>query len=179
MHFFHAPPGTPCSAPSNRLSGARGSTGEDGGPSYTAGVQFYPDDGLFVAALGNNYSRLNEELTDGVTALVLGDWEEERIGRILARRLPFEEIAVPPSRLREIAGSFRHPWGFGFRIEVSGDRAVYVDLEHGTRTPLVAIGDGTFVSPLQWAEIQFEEEGITWEWLDFPDQRWQVERMEG
>ena len=146
------------------------------GPSYTAAIQIYPADDVLVVALGNNYSRLNEEITDGLAALVLGPAADPRIGRILERRLPFSAVSLTPAELGTYVGDYQHAWGFRFRLELEQERLVYVDPEHGTRTPMIPVARDTFVSPWQWAEIRFGSGDISWRWLDFSGRDWAVER---
>lgn len=165
------------------------------GPSYTASVQLFLEDGApaaMVAALGNNYGRLNEEITDGVAALLYGDWEDERIERILGRQLPFAGHPLSDEVLDRLAGRYRHQWGFEFTLEREGPwQLVYVDPEHGTRTPMVGRSDDTLVSPWQWAELEWASEDetgaedgssrkgvVSWRWLDFPADSWSVERID-
>ncbi len=147
------------------------------GPGYTASVQAFFGDDVLVVVLGNNYSRLNEEISDGVTALVFGEWQDPRIEEILERRLPFDAVPRSPGELRAMEGDYQHAWGFTFTLEETGGRLVYIDPEHGTRTPLIPTREGVFVSPWQWAEISFEPEGIHWTWLDFPGRNWIVEKV--
>lgn len=146
------------------------------GPGHTAAMQIFPDG--MVAALGNNYGRLNEEVTDGLAGLLHGDWEDERIGRILRRDLPFTPHAAPAARLDSLAGRYLHAWGFGFTLEREGDRLLYLDPEHRTRSPLIPIADSVFISPWQWAELRMSDDGgFLWTWLDFPAREWAVERV--
>ena len=153
------------------------------GPGYTASIQIFREDDVLVAALGNNYSRLNEEITDGILGILFEGDHEARVDSILGRRLPFE-TATPDEGSEapaELAGRYRHQWGFEFRVEAVNGRLVYVDAEHGTRSPLIPLGDGVYVSPWQWARIDFAdaagESGMTWHWLDFPGDEWTVARL--
>jgi hypothetical protein len=146
-------------------------------PSYTASIQLYPEE-LLIVALGNNYARLNEEITDGIAGLIFGRWTDERIGGILRRELQIADVRVPADELRRLVGRYRHAWGFEFHLELEGDRLVYVDAEHGTRSPLTPAGDRLFVSPFQWAELRTSDSEMTWRWLDFPGKDWTVERIE-
>lgn len=147
------------------------------GPSHTAAIQIYPDRDLLVAALGNNYARLNEEVTDGLVGLVVGEWKDQRVDAILGRELPFRSVAVDGAALDALTGEYQHQWGFTFALEREGDQLVYVDPEHGTRSPMIALLDGVFVSPWQWAELRLgDTPGFLW--LDFPDRVWDLERLE-
>lgn len=150
------------------------------GPSYTAAIQIFPQAKLLVAALGNNYGRLNEEITDGLAGLVFGEWQDERVAKILGRKLPFAAQRMAAAALDRIAGRYRHQWGFEFTLERKGSELVYVFPEHGIRTPLIALSDTLLVSPWQWAELEWAGDGekrIVWRWLDFPDRSWRVERL--
>lgn len=156
------------------------------GPGYTAAIQIYRDDDVLVAALGNNYSRLNEEITDGILGLLLEGPREARVDSILSRRLPFGTVDVPAGRLEELAGRYRHQWGFEFTLEREDGGLVYVDPEHGTRSPMIPVGDSAFVSPWQWARLEFDRSSATeaeagaaatWRWLDFPGDDWTVSRI--
>lgn len=145
------------------------------GPGYTASIQIYPEEDIVVAALGNNYARLNEEVTDGLLGILFGKWEEDRVAAILARDLPFPGVVPGPGVLDPLVGEYRHQWGFGFRLERHDEGLVYVDLEHGTRSPMIPLSDSTFISPWQWAELRFGDEP-RFLWLDFPDRAWTLER---
>lgn len=156
------------------------------GPGYTAAIQIFREDDVLVAALGNNYSRLNEEITDGILGLLLEGPREARVDSILSRRLPFGTVDVPAGRLDELAGRYRHQWGFEFTLEREDGGLVYVDPEHGTRSPMIPVGDSAFVAPWQWARLEFDRSGeteaeagavATWRWLDFPADEWSVTRL--
>lgn len=152
-------------------------------PGYTAGVQRFVDDEALVVVLSNNYSRLNEEISDGLAGILFGgEYDANRLGEILARE-PFESVAVDPARLESWAGSWRHAWGFPFDLEVRDGSLVYVDRERELRHRLIQIGERTFVSPWQWARIEFAadpdaEVAGTMTWLDFPERDWPIEREE-
>lgn len=66
-------------------------------PGYTAALVRYPTEDVVVAILSNNYSRLNEEISDGLAGIVFGGTYDNRLGDILARR-PF-----PATRSRFVA----------------------------------------------------------------------------
>lgn len=160
------------------------------GPGYTASIQIFREDEILVVALGNNYSRLNEEITDGILGILLEGDHEARVDSILGRRLTFGAVDSGTESRSEFSGHYRHQWGFEFRVAVADGGLVYVDSEHGTRSPLIPLGDGVFISPWQWARIEFTaaprdagaqdataEPAITWHWLDFPDDEWTVTRL--
>lgn len=152
-------------------------------PGYTAAVQRFVEDDALVVVLSNNYSRLNEEISDGVAGLLFGgSYEENRLGEILARE-PFEPVEVEPGSLSDHAGTWRHAWGFPVEIEVRDGDLVYVDPEREIRHRLIPIGERTFVSPWQWARIEFAadpgaEIRATMTWLDFPERDWPLQRVE-
>lgn len=150
-------------------------------PGYTAAVQRFVEDDALVVVLSNNYSRLNEEISDGIAGILFGGiYDDNRLGEILSRRR-FEAVEVDPAGLAAHAGSWRHAWGFPFDLEVRDGSLVYVDPERGLRHRLIPIGERTFVSPWQWARIEFAgdsdaEVAGTMTWLDFPERDWPVER---
>jgi hypothetical protein len=146
------------------------------GPSYTASIQIFPGLNAAVAALGNNYGRLNEEITDGLAGLLHGTWADERVGQILARSMPLAARQQPESVLRRFVGRYRHQWGFEFALELHGNELRYVADEHALRTPMIALTDSTLISPWQWAELRIGSDGMAWRWLDFPARDWSVER---
>lgn len=154
------------------------------GPSYTASIQIFPSEDLLIVALGNNYARLNEEITDGIAGLVFGSWEDERVAAILQRKLPpgatkmpRRAAKVPSSRLRELARRYRHQWGFTFTLVIEDGRLLYVDPEHGTRSAVLPTSRDRFFLPWQWAELSTAGGETTWTWLDFPDRAWSVEAV--
>lgn len=146
------------------------------GPSYTASIQIFPDD-LLIVALGNNYARLNEEMTDGIAGIVIGQAVGPRISHILTRQLPFTAAVIPEQERDGAVGTYRHAWGFEFALALDNGRLVYVDPEHQARSEVISRGDGRFVLPWQWAEVRIAPEGVLWHWLDFPDKPWPVTRL--
>ncbi len=152
-------------------------------PGYTAAVQRFVDDGALVVVLSNNYSRLNEEISDGVAGILFGgSYGDNRLGEILARE-PFRAAEVDAGSLGGFAGTWRHAWGFTMEFQVRDGGLVYVDPERGLRHRLIPIGERTFASPWQWARIEFAadpdaEVAATFTWLDFPERDWPLERVE-
>lgn len=152
-------------------------------PGYTAAVQRFIEDDALVVVLSNNYSRLNEEISDGIAGILFGgSYEDNRLGEILARQ-PFERVEVDPASLTVYEGAWRHAWGFTFDLEAQDGSLVYVDPERGLRHRLIPTGVRTFVSPWQWARIEFAadpdadaEVAGTMTWLDFPERDWPIER---
>ena len=139
---------------------------------------------MIVAVLSNNYSRLNEEISDGLAGIVFGGTYDNRLGEILARE-SFTRVEVDPEALEAYAGSWRHAWGIPLELEIEGGDLVYRDPERGLRHRLIPVSDTRFVSPWQWARIDFERgsdgsvSDATMTWLDFPEKQWALERVDG
>lgn len=149
-------------------------------PGYTAALVRYPGEDVVVAVLSNNYSRLNEEISDGLAGIVFGGTYDNRLGDILARE-PFRAVDLDPSRVAAYAGAWRHAWGFTLDLEADGGTLVYRDPERGLRHRLIPLSETRFVSPWQWARIDFERgpdgsvASATMTWLDFPERDWPLE----
>jgi len=151
-------------------------------PGYTAALVRYPGEDLVVAVLSNNYSRLNEEISDGLAGIVFGGTYENRLGEILERR-PFAAVDLASSDVAPYAGPWRHAWGFTLDLEVENGMLVYRDPERGMRHRLIPLSESSFISPWQWARLDFERRpdgtvGATMTWLDFPEKAWPLERRE-
>ena len=153
-------------------------------PGYTAALVRYPGEGVIVAVLSNNYSRLNEEISDGLAGIVFGGTYDNRLGEILTRER-FTPVEVAPEHLAAYAGPWRHAWGFPLELEVEGSDLVYRDPERGLRHRLIPVSDTRFISPWQWARFDFERGAdaavstATMTWLDFPAEPWTLERVDG
>lgn len=152
-------------------------------PGYTAALVRYPGEDVVVAVLSNNYSRLNEEISDGLAGIVFGGTYDNRLGDILARE-PFSAIDLAPSEAAAYAGPWRHAWGFVLDLEADSGSLVYRDPERGMRHRLIPLSETSFVSLWQWARIDFERAAdgtlsATMTWLDFPERAWPLERQEG
>ena len=152
-------------------------------PGYTAALVRYPTEDVVVAVLSNNYSRLNEEISDGLAGIVFGGTYDNRLGDILARR-PFPAADLDSSRVAAYAGQWRHAWGFALDLEADGASLIYRDPERGMRHRLIPLSESSFVSPWQWARIDFERgtggeiASATMTWLDFPEKAWPLQRRE-
>lgn len=152
-------------------------------PGYTAALVRYPGEEVVVVVLSNNYSRLNEEISDGLAGIVFGGTYDNRLGDILARR-PFRAADLDPVRVAAYAGAWRHAWGFALDLEADGESLIYRDPEREMGHRLIPLSASSFVSPWQWARIDFEQEpdgtvaSATMTWLDFPEREWPLERRE-
>lgn len=152
-------------------------------PGYTAALVRYPGDDVVVAVLSNNYSRLNEEISDGVAGIVFGGRYDNRLGDILSRE-PFPAVDLDPSAVAPYAGPWKHAWGFALDLEADGGSLIYHDPERGIRHRLIPLSENSFISAFQWARIDFERgpdgsvAGATMTWLDFPERAWPLERRE-
>lgn len=153
-------------------------------PGYTAALARYPERGVVVAVLSNNYSRLNEEISDGLAGIVFGGTYDNRLADILERR-PFPVVDTDAAKVAPYAGPWRHAWGFAFDLEVEDGTLVYRDPERDIRHRLIPTSETSFISPWQWARIDFargSDGGVasaTMTWLDFPEKAWPLERREG
>jgi hypothetical protein len=151
-------------------------------PGYTAALVRYPEPDAVIVVLSNNYSRLNEEISDGLAGILFGGSYDNRLGEILSRT-QFPALGLEPGQVAAITGAWRHAWGITFDLEEEDGALVYRDPERGIRHPLIALSPTSFVSPWQWARLDFERvDGQvlsgTMTWLDFPDEAWPLERRE-
>jgi len=151
-------------------------------PGYTAALVRYPEPEAVVVVLSNNYSRLNEEISDGLAGILFGGSYDNRLGDILSRTR-FQPVELQSGQLGTYTGTWRHAWGFTFDLEEADGALVYRDPERGLRHPLIAVSPTSFVSPWQWARLEFgsaDGEALTGSmtWLDFPERAWPLERQE-
>jgi CubicO group peptidase (beta-lactamase class C family) len=151
-------------------------------PGYTAALVRYPESNAIVVVLSNNYSRLNEEISDGLAGILFGGSYDNRLGDILSRE-PFSAVELDSGQIAAYAGAWRHAWGFAFDLEATGGTLVYRDPERGMRHRLIPLSSTSFISPWQWARIDFESAdgevlAGTMTWLDFPEEAWPLERRE-
>jgi CubicO group peptidase (beta-lactamase class C family) len=151
-------------------------------PGYTAALVRYPEPDVVIVVLSNNYSRLNEEISDGLAGILFGGNYDNRLGEILSRT-PFPAVALEAGQVAAITGAWRHAWGITFDLQEEDGTLVYRDPERGIRHPLIALSPTSFVSPWQWARLEFDSaDGKvltgTMTWLDFPEKAWPLERRE-
>jgi CubicO group peptidase (beta-lactamase class C family) len=151
-------------------------------PGYTAALVRYPDEDVVVVVLSNNYARLNEEISDGLAGIVFGGTYDNRLADILSRQR-FRGVDVEEARIASYAGAWRHAWGFEFELEDVDGALVYRDPERGLGHRLIPLSETTFISPWQWARIDFAPgpdgapESATMTWLDFPEKAWPLETL--
>lgn len=135
----------------NTVFGRRSDAHGGGAPGYSAWVERWPEDDVFIAVLSN------------VTGAPAGE-----VGRSLAAALFGETYAmperrtaiqVPPAQLREFAGSYRTENGEVRQIVLEGN-SLYVIRSKGLRIPILPYDKDSFFFPMdKGAFIRFARDG--------------------
>lgn len=133
------------------IDGRRAIVGEGwDGVGFSANVRHLPEAGLTVVALCNlNISTVVGEISEGISALVLGEEPE---------RLQFELRALPNDSLVTLAGSYRFGDDFyapGGLLQIVARDGYLFDVGRRPEAGLIPISDGGFLYRPVWARVRF------------------------
>ncbi len=113
-------------------------------PGYSADLNHYLNDDVFVAVLMNDDAQIQQIIADGVSAIVFG-----------LPTPPFPEFspdAFDPALAGRAAGRYRLPNDFGFDLELAGDRLV-LHGDEGKISRLIPETGDTWFAPLFWYHL--------------------------
>lgn len=118
-----------------------------GVPGFSAWIERWPDDGAFVAVLGNVGSAPTGEIGRSLAAILFGERYEMPVAR--------KAVKAGPKILDEYVGTFRID-GQTSRTVVREGNALYVARNGGRRVPILPFGkDGFFFPNDKGASLRF------------------------